>query len=77
MRSFTSIIVFGPGTQSHPRPHGTFPLISNQELRDGTYWDIAYPADAQTRRIIEQAILAEYEKIVAESEQQKANANSK
>ena len=53
---------------------GLFLSFPTKKLLDGTYWDIAYPADAETRRIIEQAILAEYEKIVAESENQKANA---
>ena len=46
-------------------PTGLFLSFPTKKLRDGTYWDIAYPADAQTRRIIEQAILAEYEKIIA------------
>src|SRR5262249_8825891 len=55
-------------------PTGLFLSFPTKKLRDGTYWDIAYPADAETRRIIEQAILAEYEKIVAESENQKATA---
>jgi len=55
-------------------PTGLGISFPTKKLRDGTYWDIAYPADAETRRIIEQAILAEYEKIVAESENQKATA---
>ena len=55
-------------------PTGLFLSFPTRKLRDGTYWDIAYPADAETRRIIEQAILVEYEKIVAESENQKATA---
>jgi len=44
-------------------PTGLFLSFPTKKLRDGTYWDIAYPADAKTRRIIEQAILAEYEKV--------------
>ena len=32
--------------------------------RDGTYRQLAYPADAETRMMIQQVILAEYEKIV-------------
>ena len=48
-------------------PTGLFLSFPTKKLRDGTYWDIAYPADAETRRIIEQAILAEYEKVVGGS----------
>src|SRR5262249_47830446 len=33
---------------------------------DGTHWDIAFPANTETRRTIEQAIFAEYEKVAAE-----------
>ena len=32
---------------------------------DGTHCDIAFPANAQTRQTIQQAILTKYEKIVA------------
>src|SRR5262245_27872447 len=46
---------------------GLFLSFPTKKLRDGTYWDIAYPADAETRRIIEQAMLAEYEKVVSRS----------
>ena len=49
-------------------PTGLFLSFPTKKLRDGTYWDIAYPADAETRRMIEQAILAEYEKVVAGSD---------
>jgi stage V sporulation protein G len=45
---------------------GLFLSFPTKKLRDGTYWDIAYPADAETRRIIEQAILVEYEKVVGD-----------
>jgi len=53
-----------------------------KKQRDGTHWDIAYPANAETRDMIEQAILAEYEKVVAgsdsvPSENQKANADDR
>ena len=47
-------------------PTGLFLSFPTKKLRDGTYWDIAYPANAETRRIIEQAILAEYEKMLAD-----------
>jgi stage V sporulation protein G len=48
-------------------PSGLFLSFPTKKVRDGTYWDIAFPVNAETRRIIEQAILAEYEKVVGES----------
>jgi stage V sporulation protein G len=46
-------------------PTGLFLSFPTKKLRDGTHWDIAFPANAETRRIIEQAILEEYEKVAA------------
>jgi DNA-binding cell septation regulator SpoVG len=34
---------------------------------DGIYWDIAFPANAETRRMIEQTILAAYAKSLTEA----------
>ena len=51
-------------------------LFPTKKLSDGTYWDIAFPANTETRRMIEEAILAEYEKVVAESVNQKLTPNS-
>ena len=48
-------------------PNGLFISFPTRKLSDGTYWDIAYPANTDTRRMIEQAILADYEKVAAES----------
>jgi len=47
-------------------PTGLFISFPTLKLSDGTDWDIAFPANAETRRIIEQAILAEYEKMLAD-----------
>jgi stage V sporulation protein G len=60
-------------------PTGLFVSFPAKKQRDGTDWDIAFPANAETRNMIERVILAEYEKIVAPSvplpsEDQKANA---
>jgi stage V sporulation protein G len=44
---------------------GLFLSFPAKKLRDGTYWDIAFPVNAETRNMIEQAVLAEYEKVVA------------
>jgi DNA-binding cell septation regulator SpoVG len=30
---------------------------------EGDQWDIAFPVNAETRNMIEQAVLAEYEKV--------------
>jgi stage V sporulation protein G len=49
-------------------PTGLFVLFPAKKLTDGTRWDIAFPADTETRRRIEQAILAEYEKVAAEGD---------
>jgi stage V sporulation protein G len=48
-------------------PTGLFLSFPTKKLRDGTHWDIAFPANAETRNMIKQAILAEYEKVVAAS----------
>jgi DNA-binding cell septation regulator SpoVG len=42
---------------------------------NGTHRLLGYPANAETRRMIEQAILAQYEKVVAGSE--KANSGDR
>ena len=36
-------------------PTGLFISFPAKKQRDGTYWDIAFPANAETRRMIEQA----------------------
>ena len=46
-------------------PTGLFISFPTKKLSDGTHWDIAFPANAETRRMIERAVLAEYEKVVA------------
>ena len=55
---------------------GLFISFPTKNLSDGTHWDIAFPANTETRRMIEQAILAEYEKIVA-GNSPLLNANAK
>jgi len=45
-----------------------------KKQRDGSDRQLAFPANAETQNMIQRVILAEYEKIVAESENQKANA---
>jgi len=61
---------------------GHFVSMPTRKQRYGTHRYIAYPANAETRNMIEQAILTEYEKVVAgsdsvPSENQKANSGDR
>ena len=49
-------------------PTGLFLSFPTKKLRDGTYWDIAFPANAETQRMIEQAVLTQYEKVVVRND---------
>jgi stage V sporulation protein G len=42
--------------------------MPNRKQKDGAYRDIAYPINAETRRMIEEAIMAEYKKVVPDSD---------
>jgi stage V sporulation protein G len=46
-------------------PTGLFISFPNRTQSEGGQRDIAFPVNAETRRMIEEAILAEYEKVVA------------
>lgn len=48
---------------------GLFVSFPASRESDGTHRDIAFPANAETRRVIEQAILAEYKKVIGGSDQ--------
>jgi stage V sporulation protein G len=45
-------------------PTGLFVSFPAKKQRDGSYRQLAYPANAETRMIFQRVILAEYEKIV-------------
>ena len=49
-------------------PTGLFVSFPAKKQRDGSDRQLAYPANAETRRMIQQAILAEYEKLVGKEE---------
>ena len=49
-------------------PTGLFVSFPSKEQRDGGHRQLAYPANAETRMMIQRAILAEYDKLVAGSE---------
>jgi stage V sporulation protein G len=50
-------------------PTGLFVSFPAKRESDGTNRGLAFPADAETHRLIEQAILTEYKKVVAGSVQ--------
>jgi len=59
-------------------PPKTFVSMPAKKQIDGTYRQIAYPANAETRNMIQRVTVAEYKKVVAGSdpvsnENQKAN----
>ncbi|MDI6740130.1 MAG: SpoVG family protein [Candidatus Edwardsbacteria bacterium] len=43
--------------------NGPFIAMPSRKLADGTYRDIAHPINTPTRQMLEQGILAEYEKV--------------
>ena len=47
---------------------GLFVWMPTKKQKDGTHRDIAYAINTETRNMIEEAVLAEYEKVVAESD---------
>jgi len=49
-------------------PTGLFISFPNRTQSQGGRRDIAFPVNAETRRMIEQAVLAEYEKAVGASD---------
>ena len=50
-------------------PAGLFISFPNVTQSDGTRRDIAFPVNVETRNMIEQAVLAEYEKVIAQADQ--------
>ena len=46
---------------------GVFISFPTKNVSDGTHWDVAFPANTETRRMIEQAVLEEYKKTIAGS----------
>ena len=45
---------------------GLFVSMPSKKRKDGTYRDIAHPLNNETRRMIEEKIIAEYERVLAE-----------
>ena len=44
---------------------GLFVSMPSKKLKNGSYKDIAHPINNETRRMIEEKIIAEYQKVVA------------
>jgi stage V sporulation protein G len=51
---------------------GYFVSMPSKKRKDGTYKDIAHPINNETRRMIEEKIIAEYHKVAAEGVTAKA-----
>ena len=54
---------------------GYFVSMPSKKRKDGTYKDIAHPINNETRSMIEEKIIAEYQKVVAEGGGQRALGN--
>jgi stage V sporulation protein G len=46
--------------------NGLFVSMPSRKRKDGTYRDIAHPLNPETRRMMEEKIISEYERVVAE-----------
>lgn len=46
--------------------NGLFVSMPSRKRKDGTYKDIAHPLNNETRRMIEEKIIAEYRRVVAQ-----------
>ncbi|MEK6613903.1 MAG: septation regulator SpoVG [Candidatus Binatota bacterium] len=51
---------------------GFFVSMPSKKHKDGTYKDIAHPINNETRRMIEEKIIAEYEKVLAGRDSRRA-----
>jgi len=49
---------------------GLFVSMPSKRRKDGTYKDIAHPLNNETRRMIEEKIIAQYEIVLAEAGRQ-------
>jgi len=49
---------------------GLFVSMPSKKRKDGTYKDIAHPLNNETRRMIEEKIITQYEKLLAETGRQ-------
>jgi len=52
---------------THSPKKGYYLFMSGRKMADGTYVDIVYPLDNETRRMIQEKVVAEYEKAAGKS----------
>ena len=52
---------------THSPKKGYYLFMSGRKMADGTYVDIVYPLDNETRQMIQDKVVAEYEKVAGES----------
>ena len=58
-------------------PSGLFISMPSKRRKDGTYKDIAHPINNETRRMIEEKIIAEYQKVLVEGGGERALARGR
>jgi DNA-binding cell septation regulator SpoVG len=61
-------ILLGSGINVIKGHTGLYISFPSKKQRDGSYRDLAFPANAETRMMIQRAILTEYEKIIGNGE---------
>jgi DNA-binding cell septation regulator SpoVG len=57
-------LLYGSRHQGHQSSHRPFHIIPNRTKSEGGQQDIAFLVYAETRNMIEEAVLEEYEKVV-------------
>lgn len=43
--------------------NGYFVAMPAKKMKDGTYWDLVHPLDRQTRELLEERVLSEYNRV--------------
>jgi stage V sporulation protein G len=52
---------------TYSQKKGYFLFMPGRKMADGTYLDIVHPLNNETRQIIQDKVVAEYERIIGES----------
>src|SRR5262249_56098154 len=52
---------------THSPKKGYYLFMSGRKMADGTYVDIVYPLDNETRQMIQNKLVPEYEKVASQS----------
>lgn len=53
-------------------PKGLFLSMPGRKLKDGTFSDICFPVNDETRRMLEDRVIGEYRKIIGETAMRRA-----